>query len=270
MLFPFENISNDRNQERKLNNNPNWLERCNSIELSFSTSFSLAKSLSKLLKIRSVYRNYETSLSRTIYLSSRANDRYYNVHCVFPEWTKVIPRLRYHAFTFQYSRNSLSLSLCHFFFFLSFFLIFIPILLFAIVIHRVNEKRSFTRLVAEQSEIQQNSIQTKFSKWNLIFDRIKRKKFVSKGLRGKLRREIELDENEVVPSPVVDSINSASTPYTCVTSVNDLSYITMYIYNSNNNNNNYNVIIMRAWRGTRAVPRRSFRFISLFVGEIDL
>lgn len=67
MLFPFENISNDRNQERKLNNNPNWLERCNSIELSFSTSFSLAKSLSKLLKIRSVYRNYETSLSRTIY-----------------------------------------------------------------------------------------------------------------------------------------------------------------------------------------------------------
>lgn len=110
----------------------------------------------------------------------------------------------------------------------------------------------------------------KFSKWNLIFDRIKRKKFVSKGLRGKLRREIELDENEVVPSPVVDSINSASTAYTCVTSVNDLSYITMYIYNSNNNNNNYNVIIMRAWRGTRAVPRRSFRFISLFVGEIDL
>lgn len=70
----------------------------------------------------------------------------------------------------------------------------------------------------------------KFSKWNLIFDRIKRKKFVSKGLRGKLRREIELDENEVVPLLIVDSINSASTAYTCVTSVNDLSYITVYIY----------------------------------------
>lgn len=58
ILFSFENnISNDRNQERKLNNNPNCLERCNGIELSFSTNRYFAKSLSKRLKIRSIYRN---------------------------------------------------------------------------------------------------------------------------------------------------------------------------------------------------------------------
>lgn len=181
MLFPFENISNDRNQERKLNNNPNWLERCNSIELSFSTSFSLAKSLSKLLKIRSVYRNYETSLSRTIYLSSRADDRYYNVHCVFPEWTTEW------SLDFDTMRSPFNipaiLCLCPAILFLSFFFLNFHT---DIVIRHCYTSCKWKTIIYSTCCVNK----VKFSKWNLIFDRIKRKKFVSKGLRGKLRREI--------------------------------------------------------------------------------
>lgn len=78
-----------------------------------------------------------------------------------------------------------------------FFLISIPTLLFAIVVYRINEN--------DRRRLLDNRGKSEILESNLIFDRIKRKKFVSKGLRGKLRREIELDENEVVPSSSIAS-----------------------------------------------------------------
>lgn len=93
MLFSFEYISNDRNQERKLNNNPNWLERCNSIELSFSTNryFPLP---SHFLNARKFLLYIETTKhpypkQSTYHLVQMI---VINVHCLFPERTKVIHR----------------------------------------------------------------------------------------------------------------------------------------------------------------------------------